>query len=128
MEDFGTLQNGIRIINLLSQKPIRFDDGTILGGRKTSAARFKTKRNKVEETIHFPDRNIKFEGVSSIRILDPSTLRQIQDLEESDEVEIILVHINTLQALWETREELGLCRAPVYRNNQIIDSNCFRRR
>ena len=128
MEDFGTLQNGIRIINLLSQRPIRFDDGTILGGRKTSAARFKTKRTKIEETIHLPDRNIQFDSTESIRMLDPSTLKQIEQLEQSNDIDIILVHINTLQALWETREDLGLCRAPVYRNNQIIDSNCFRRR
>lgn len=128
MEDFGTLSNGIRIINLLSQRPIRFDDGTIIGGRRTSAARFKTKRNKVQETIHLPDRNIQFDSTESIRILDPSTLQQIEHLEESNEVDIILVHINTLQALWASREDLGLCRAPVYRNNQIIDSNCFRRR
>ena len=128
MEDFGTLKNGLRIINLLSQRPIRFDDGTILGGRKTQAARFKTKRSKIQETIHLPDRNIQFDSTESIRVLDPSTLAQIEQLEQSNDIDIILVHINTLQALWETREDLGLCRAPVYRNNQIIDSNCFRRR
>lgn len=128
MDDFGKLQNGLRVVNLLSQRPIRFDDGTILGGRKTPAARFKTKRKKIQETIHLPDRNISFDSTESVRMLDSSTLTQIEHLEESNEVDIILVHINTLQALWETREDLGLCRAPVYRNNQIIDSNCFRRR
>jgi hypothetical protein len=128
MEQYATLANGIRIVNLLSQKPIRFDDGTIVGGRQYSAARFKTKRSSVQETIHLPDRNIVFEGKESIRILDPSTLSQIQLLEDSDEFDIILVHINTLQALHETRDNLGLCRAPIYRHNQIIDSNCFRRR
>jgi hypothetical protein len=128
MNHIGTLTNGLRVLNLLSQYPIRFDDGTLIGKRESSAPRFKIQKTKMEETIHLPDRNLKFLGSESVKLLYPSYIRMIEEFESSNKVDIILLHINTLNALFSSREDLGLCRAPIYRKNNVIDSNIFRRR
>lgn len=127
-QHFGTLQNGLRVLNFYARSPITFDDGTILQKYPGHPPRFKTIRNVCQEFIHLENRNISIEGLSCIRCLHDYSMRKIEEVELSNEIDIILVHLETLRAIFNTREHLGLCRAPVFLKDSKISSSTFQRR